>query len=131
MNIKILLITIMLLNINCSENLVNSENNAPIIFSLTAFPEVIEPADSVIIICNAMDPDGDTLVYDWITDGRVKIKGANDFDHFLYNTYENSRIVYPKNLNLLPDTLWVQCFARDVKGKSANSIVLFIVKQGN
>jgi hypothetical protein len=128
-----LLITVILLNNNCDDNPGDSkpENRSPVIFSLSVFPEVISPLDSAIIICNAMDPDGDTLVYDWITDGRVKIKGANDFDHFLYHTYENSRVVYPKNLNNRPpiDTLWVQCFVRDVKGGEVGELITFILKQ--
>jgi hypothetical protein len=121
-------LTIITLLNTCSDNPVKSENSSPIIFSLAVFPDVIGPSDSAIVICNAMDPDGDTLVYDWITDGRVRIKGANDYDHSLYHTPENSRIVYPKNLNNIPiDTLWIQCFARDIKGKSANRIVLFFL----
>jgi len=115
----------------CKDNPVNSgkpENHSPIIFSVTVFPDVIGPTDSAIVICNAMDPDADTLVYDWITDGKSRIKGVEvppDFE--LYNTYENSRVVYPKNLNSIPiDTLWVQCFARGRKGGSVANVVRFM-----
>ncbi|MCK6623470.1 MAG: hypothetical protein L6Q94_23530 [Calditrichia bacterium] len=107
---------------------VQPQNNSPEILSLDVFPNVIGPSDSVIVICEAIDPDGDTLVYDWITDGRVRIKGSNW--HYLYHTSENTRVFYPKdNVNVPIDTLWIQCFARDGKGKSANGIVLFIVKR--
>jgi hypothetical protein len=98
-----------------------------IIKSLTAFPNVIGLQDSVIIICNAYDPDGDTLVYDWITDGKVRIKDGQAGGYFLYHTFENSRIVYPRESLAPPDTCWVQCFARDVKGGQAASLVTFIV----
>jgi len=127
--ILLLGLTIIIALNTCSENPVKSKNNSPVIFSLTVFPEFIGSSDSAIVICDAMDPDGDTLVYDWITDGRLKIKGGQGDGHFLYNTYENSRIVYPKNINNRPsiDTVWVQVFARDRKGKSDAEIVLFIV----
>lgn len=101
-----------------------------VISSLTAFPRIIGPADSVTVTCIASDPDGDTLVYDWISDGRTSIQGTFDWQHSLYNTFENFRVVYPKNINNIPvDTLWVQCFARDRKGMSDNEIVLFILKK--
>ena len=121
------IIFLILILVGCEDDPVKPENHHPIIKSLTAFPDVIGSQDSVIIICNAYDPDGDSLVYDWITDGRVKIKGAPDFDLFLYHTYENSRIFYPRNSVTPPDTLWVKCFTRDVKGGQAGSLVTFIV----
>lgn len=116
---------------NCgNDNPVKPENLNPIIRSLTAFPEVIGPTDSVVIICNAVDPDGDTLVYDWITDGRLKVQGALSNEHFLYNTHENSHVFYPEAVRSPVDTPWVQCFARDGKGgQSVPKIVEFIVKQ--
>lgn len=95
---------------------------------LDVFPDVIGPSDSAIVICEAIDPDGDTLVYDWITDARVRIKGSQYF--WLYHTSENTRIFYPTNINNVPvDTLWVQCIVRDVKGGATDGLVLFMVKQ--
>jgi hypothetical protein len=119
----------LLVLIRCEEDIIKTENHKPIIFSLTAFPDVVSLSDSVIIICNAIDPDADTLVYDWSTDGKSKIKGAQNPDFILYHTYENSRVVYPENNITLPDTLWVTCVARDVKGGSMGKSVSFIVKQ--
>jgi len=126
----ILIIAILLLTINCDENPVKPENHNPIIFSLVAFPEIVDPNDSLIVICNAIDPDGDTLVYDWITSGVVRIKGAIGDENFLYNTYENYRVFYAPDSNHVSapkDTFRIQCFARDGKGKSKDEIVLFTV----
>lgn len=130
----ILLLTIILLTLNCNENPVDvkSENRNPVIFSLVAFPDVVKPSDSLIVICNAIDPDGDTLVYDWITSGVVRIKDAITDDNFLYNTYENSRIFYAPDsthVSIPQDTFRIQCFARDRRGKSDAKIVSFIVIQ--
>jgi len=119
----------LLVLLSCEEDIIKPENHQPIIFSLTAFPDVIGPTDSVIIVCNAMDPDADTLVYDWFTDGKSRIKGASNNDHSLYHTYENSRVFYPKSNIIPPDTLWVSCYARDVKGKSVGESVSFVVMQ--
>lgn len=129
-----LLLLILLFNcFNCNkESPVQPKNHNPEILSLDVFPDVVGPSDSVIVICEAIDPDGDTLVYDWITSGVVRIKGAFSDDHFLYHTSENTRIFYaPDSLHVTApqDTFWIQCFARDVKGGSAAGIVLFIVKQ--
>ena len=128
--ILILLSTILLAQNNCDDNPVKPENQYPVILSLTVFPDVIGLQDSVIIICNAYDPDGDTLVYDWITDGRLKLQGTRDYEHSLYHTYENSRIVYPTQyVNLPIDTVWVQCVTRDVKGGSDGRVIRFVVQQ--
>ena len=125
-----LLLVILLGIISCDEEVVKPINHQPIIFSLTAFPDIIGPQDSSIIICNAMDPDADTLVYDWYTDGKSRIKGAPYYnDWVLYNTSENSCIVFPKNVNIIPiDTLWIECSARDGKGGGAVRSVSFILK---
>ncbi len=73
-----------LLSIQCSDNNpLKPENHDPVIRSLTAFPAVIGLTDSVVVICNAVDPDGDTLVYDWISDGRLIVQGAIPSEHFL------------------------------------------------
>jgi hypothetical protein len=126
--ILLLLSTVLLAQNNCDDNPVKPENHHPVILSLTVFPDVIGPLDSVIVICNAMDPDGDTLVYDWITDGKSRIKGTDYPDWSQYNTFENWRVVYPKNLNNVPiDTCWVQVFARDRKGKSVAELVSFVL----
>jgi len=133
MKIVITIVTLSLLIIfSCEDDPVKPENHHPIIKSLTAFPDVVNPNDSLIVICNASDSDGDTLVYDWITTGVVRIKGARGDDHFLYHTYENSRIFYAPDSQFVlapQDTFWVQCFVRDVKGGQAGALVTFIVKQ--
>lgn len=128
---SIFIILILMLNINCNDNPVGGkpENRSPVILSLTVFPDAIGPSDSAIVICNAYDPDGDTLVYDWFSDSRIKIEGAFGDQDWLYNTFENSRILYPKNVNTPIDTPWIQCFARDRKGKSDSRIVHFFVRQ--
>ncbi|MDP4175711.1 MAG: hypothetical protein Q8933_17170 [Bacteroidota bacterium] len=133
MKTPILLMTLLLLNMNCNNPVIpeKKENQKPVISSLTVSPEIVGLSDSVIVTCQATDPDGDTLVYDWITDGRVRIKGNPDWRSYLYNTYQNSHVFYPKDIPRLPslDTLWVQCFARDGKGKSDNGLVLFILSK--
>ena len=128
--IFLIFISLTLLNIFCNSNPVEvKENHKPIIFSLTVFPDTIGQSDSTIVICNAMDPDGDTLVYDWITDEKTKVTFTDYPDWHLYNTFENWCVVYPKNLNPLPiDTCWVQVFARDRKGKSDVRLISFILK---
>ncbi len=127
-----ILAVVLNLQFGCKDNPVNTEkpeNRSPVIFSLTVFPDVISPTDSAIVICNALDPNGDTLVYDWITDSRLKIKGAFANERSLYHTHENSRIFYPDWINTPIDTPWVQCIVRDFKGGAVGKVICFIIKQ--
>lgn len=110
--------------ISCNDNPVDSgkpKNRRPVISSVVIFPEVVGPGDSLIVICNASDPDGDSLVYDWysVSGPTVKIKGAHDGDWALYNTYQNSQIFYAPESRFVRaplDTFGLQCAARDGKG---------------
>ena len=109
---------------------VRYENRTPTILSLSVFPQAVGPSDSLVVVCHAIDPDNDTLVYDWITDGVVRISGALDDDHSLYNTFENSRVFFAPESAFVAsprDTFWVQCFARDRRGRSGDRVVLFTV----
>ena len=96
---------------------------------MTVFPEVIGPADSVIVMCEAVDPDTDTLVYDWITDGRLRVKGALSNEHFLYNTHVESHIFYPEPETIPTDTVWIQCHTRGRKGGDVARVVHIVVRQ--
>ena len=104
------------------------QNGRPAILSLTAFPDVASLSDSILVVCQATDPDNDTLVYDWITDGRLNIQGARERNHWLYNTRESFRVFYPNVIYAPVDTVWVQCFARDGRGMSAAQVVTFVIR---
>ncbi len=125
---------LVILSINsCNNNpaTLTVQNRNPIILSVTVFPDTIGPADSAIVICNAWDPDGDSLVYDWITDGRLNLKDVGvPNEHFRFNTHENSQVFYPSQAIRSPiDTPWVEVSARDGIGGSVSKVVTFIVKQ--
>ena len=68
------------------------QNHRPVILSLVAFPEFACESDSILVVCQATDPDNDTLVYDWITDGALKIQGALEGQNVLFNTHESFRV---------------------------------------
>ncbi len=123
-----LLIFLLFINFFKCNNPTEPENHAPKIISLMVFPEIIGVNDSVIVICEAIDIDGDTLVYDWVTDSRLRIKGSPYT--WMYHTSKNSRVFYPtKSVNLPLDTVWVQCGVRDVKGGGDKKIIRFLVKE--
>ncbi len=112
----------------CSDPATSPQNHRPVMLSLTAFPEIVGASDSVLVVCQAMDPDNDTLVYDWITDGRLRIRGALEGEHCLYNTRENFMVFYPDYIYAPVDTPWVQVFARDRRGMSAAQVVNFVIR---
>ncbi len=129
--ISMLFLILFLNYFNCNKKSpVQPENHKPEILSLKVFPEVVKPSDSLIVICEAIDPDGDTLVYDWSTDGVVRIKGTNDFT--LYHTSENTRVFYAPDSSYVTaplDSFEIWCHVRDVKGGSASGLVFFYVKK--
>ena len=110
-----------------NDNPVKPVNRSPVILSLTAFPSSLGPTDSAVVICNAIDANADTLVYDWFTDARLTIKGARPGEDFLYNTRENFRILYRGNVTPVNDTAWVQCIVRDRRGGADGRIVNIIL----
>ena len=85
--------------------------------------------DSAVVICEAMDPDADTLVYDWLTSGRVLLHTVLGPYVEETNTYANFQVVYPDTVTLVHpvDTAWVQCSARDRRGKSATMLVYLTI----
>lgn len=113
----------------CDDPPTSPQNGRPVILSLVAFPEFASASDSILVVCQATDPDNDTLVYDWITDGSLRVRGAIGGEHSLYNTHESFMVFYPvpEVVHAPVDTLWVQCFARDRRGMSAARVVTFIV----
>jgi hypothetical protein len=90
-------------------------NHNPVISSVLLFPRTIGPADSAIVVCNATDPDGDSLVYDWETSADLRIKGA-PYTVYLFNTTSNSRIFYYNTPPTPTDTAMIWCHVRDLKG---------------
>jgi hypothetical protein len=88
-----------------------------------AFPDNVGPSDSTVVVCEATDADGDTLVYDWITDSRFVIKGNPPDVHELYETTSNAHVFYRNYVSPTDTTAWVQCIARDHKGGAAGYVL--------
>lgn len=56
----------------------NTDNNPPIISSITVAPDSIGVNDSSTVTCTASDPDGDELTYLWSTDtGSINGSGSS------------------------------------------------------
>jgi hypothetical protein len=105
------------------------DNRNPIITSLAVFPSVIGRNDSAVVICGATDPDGDPIVYDWETDGRLQIQGAPHFDNSLYDTHEPTRVFYPASVDSPVDTAWIDCSVRDHRGGMATATIHLVIRQ--
>jgi hypothetical protein len=133
---QIVLIFLLLLGINsCKNNPVNSgvpQNHSPVLHSTILFPGVVAPNDSLVVICDASDPDGDTLVYDWyaLSGSILRIKNAFPGQIALYNTHQNSQIFYAPDSMFVTaprDTFAIQCAVRDGKGGTDVSAILRFV----
>jgi hypothetical protein len=98
-------------------------NLKPVIQSLVAFPPSLGPGESTTVVCGAIDRDGDVLVYDWITDGKLIIQGTPPNQPWLYTTSSNRHVFYPDSGVAFTDSARVQCYARDQRGESANRII--------
>lgn len=90
-------------------------NHNPVIHSITLFPQSIGPGDSAIVVCEASDRDGQTLVFDWLTDTALRIKGAPGLV-YLYDSPSKSQIYYYGTPTTPTDTAWIECSVRDQIG---------------
>ena len=104
-------------------------NRSPIFHSLTAFPTTIGLGDSAIVLCNASDPDGDSVICDWTSNCQLIKQGApHDF-----TAYQRGPrlVVYAGACSHAPlDTGWVICDLRDGRGGGARGgIVRIVVRQ--
>ena len=109
---------------------VRPANRPPVAHSLVAFPTTIGPGDSALVRCDATDPDGDSLVFDWESDCRLIMKGAPNWPYY-YNAHDPWLVVYPGSCVKAPlDTGLVFCSVRDGKGGGTYAgHVLIVVKQ--
>jgi hypothetical protein len=103
----------------CHKSPTQPANHSPVMVSLSVMPAAIAPSDSAAITCIATDQDGDTLVYDWETDLRLRIKGASPNVPVKYNTFNNTEIFYPNYAPADSDTVWVVVTVRDRRGGAA------------
>jgi hypothetical protein len=88
-----------------------------------AFPDDVGPTDSSVVVCEATDVDGDTLVYDWFTDSRFTIKGYPPTVLEIYGTTSNAHVFYRNYVSPTDTTAWVQCIVRDLKGGAAGHVL--------
>jgi len=101
-------------------------NHPPIITSLTIFPSAIGLSDSATAVCVATDQDGDTLVYDWISDGSLRLKNAPR-GGYIFSSPRNSQMFYPATLVAPIDTSLIRCYVRDQRGGQDGRLVTLIV----
>lgn len=107
----------------CKEYATRPYERVPTISSVEWTPSSLGPGDSLVVTVHASDPDGDTLVYDWFTDARLRIQGASA-GVYLYGSSSNSRRFYRSTTSASPDTAWIRCYARDQRGGSDGRILL-------
>jgi len=91
-------------------------NHPPRILSVSVIPDSIGLADSSLVICHAVDPDGDILVYDWITHIPLKLAGAAPEDEYLFGTASNTRALYYAGPDSIATSVRTQVFTRDSHG---------------
>jgi hypothetical protein len=111
----------------CQKSPVVPVNHSPIMTSLTVFPTDIGVSDSAVVTCLATDPDGDTLVYDWLTGGRLRINGGSSYSPYKYNTFNNAEKFYPDYTPARLETVWVNCTVRDRLGGAVARTIAFTV----
>ena len=90
-------------------------NRSPVVQSLIAFPAALSPGDSAVVVCQATDPDGERVVFDWTSDCRLIKQGASG--EFTAFNRGNTLVVYAGACARAPlDTGWVSCEVRDGRG---------------
>ena len=61
----------------CDGDPVRPENKAPVVSSMTIGLEQVYLGDACPVICNATDPDGDRLTFEWVA-GSGYVAGSGD-----------------------------------------------------
>lgn len=101
-------------------------NRPPVISSIVLFPLSIGPSDSALVVMTATDADGDTLVYDWISDGRLRLKDAPRVG-YIFSSPRNYQVFYYATPRAPVDTAFIKCYTRDQKGGQDGRIVALIM----
>lgn len=101
-------------------------NHSPLIASVTLFPTTIGPSDSAIVVLEATDSDGDTLVYDWIGDGRVRLKDAPR-GGYIFSSPRNYQTFYYATTQAPLDTAFIRCYVRDQRGGQDGRLILLFL----
>ena len=103
------------------------QNRDPVISGASVNPSVLSLGDSALMICNASDPDGDALVFDWYANGRFILKDAPDtVSRFSVPT--DSQIIYYVYATAPLDTARIFCYARDRRGGEAGVLIRFLLR---
>lgn len=101
-------------------------NHSPMISSVTLFPSSIGVSDSAMVQLTASDVDGDTLVYDWIGDGKVRLKDAPRVG-YIFSSPRNFQTFYYAGARAPLDTSWIQCYVRDQRGGQDGRLVALVI----
>src|SRR5438477_11115342 len=101
-------------------------NHSPIISSIYLFPGTMGSSDSAIVILTATDPDGDSLVYDYVSDGRLRLTDAPCVG-YIYNSPRNSQIFYRGAIVAPYDTALIWCYTRDRRGGQDGHLIALIL----
>src|ERR1051325_4915243 len=124
------------------------QNRDPVINGASVAPSVVPVGDSALMICNASDPDGDAIVFDWYADGRFLLKDAPDGDAIVFDWYadgrfllkdapdgvtrysspSDSQVVYYVRAVARLDTARIFCYARDRRGGEAGVLIEFLLR---
>ena len=100
-------------------------DRSPFVRSFTASPDSLGPRDTALVVCDAVDPDGDPLYFDWITDARLRIQGAPG-GVYLFNSRSGSQRFYIGHLRGSIDTGWVECTVRNLGGADQRRLFMFL-----
>src|ERR1051325_4277255 len=110
------------------------QNRDPVINGASVAPSVVPVGDSALMICNASDPDGDAIVFDWYADGvdwyadgRILQKDAPD-GVTRYSSPSDSQVVYYVRAVARLDTARIFCYARDRRGGEAGVLIEFLLR---
>ncbi len=93
-------------------------NHPPTILSVSVTPNPIGLSESTLVVCNAVDPDGDSLSYDWYSQRPIFISGAPDVVN-LIDTRSNACTFYYAVPWSMTTYVPIQVFVRDPRGLQA------------
>lgn len=86
------------------------------------------PGDSAVIVVSASDPDGDTVVFDWYADGRIRLKDA-PLVVYRFGSPADSQVVYFEHAVAPVDTARIYYFVRDPMGETIGGSIMLQLRQ--
>ena len=121
-----IIILMQLILTGCKNQTTQSVNRDPVISAFVASTNQIQLPDTFTVTCNAYDPDGDSLLFNWGCSGFLAMQGAPETEPYVLENSKHRTVTFysPSALVEPADSITISCGAMDGKGGSASTHIV-------